>query len=105
MGHRIGYLIADVLEDKVLVRTFVFLTMHGTPESEKLYRRLGARRIDIDRLHLDHLDTFLASDLKTDPQLKALLEECDCGRRRCRHDPSRVIVSPCGRSGFELSVH
>ncbi|WP_158991691.1 hypothetical protein [Mucilaginibacter sp. L196] len=36
MGKKLGYIIVDVLEDKLIIRTFLFLTNDGTPEGRKL---------------------------------------------------------------------
>lgn len=75
----IGYLAATITGEAVVVRTFLFLTMQGTPEARRLHDRLGLRRTDIEYLRLDRLDTFLDSDLRLDPELTAAFDECGCG--------------------------
>jgi hypothetical protein len=78
-GIRIGYFVGNVIGGKVLIRTFLFLTMQGTPESKLLYQRLGVRRADIERLGLDELATYLYTDLGDDEQLARILTDCGCG--------------------------
>ena len=79
LGCHLGYLVATVAGDIVVVRTFLFLTMQGTPEARKLSERLGLRRADIEYLKLDRLDTFLHSDLRLDEELTSAFDDCGCG--------------------------
>ena len=76
---RVGYLVAKVVEDAVVVRTFLFVTMEGTPESRKLERRLKLTRRDLEWLGLNDLAAFTKSDLHGDEELRRLLGECGCG--------------------------
>ncbi len=76
---RVGHLAVTVLEDAVLVRTFLFLTMQGTPEAAKLRARLKLKRRDIEWLDLDSFSVFLLSDMGKDPELKRIFDECGCG--------------------------
>ena len=78
-GYRLGYLIATPLDDCVVVRTFKFLTMEGTPEAKMLRSRLGLTRRDIDWLRLDELSAFTQTDLSSDFELCVLFEQCGCG--------------------------
>jgi hypothetical protein len=73
-----GYFVAEVLPDLVLVRTFLFLTMQGTPEAELLREKLGLSRSDVERYKLDHFWTLTASDLAVDPLMSRVLAECGC---------------------------
>lgn len=75
----IGYLVAEVVDDAVLVETFLFLTMDGTPQGDALRHKLRLRRSDKQFLALDRLETFLNTDLRYDRELIELLEECGCG--------------------------
>jgi hypothetical protein len=78
-GKRIGYLVAQKVNDLILVKTFLFITMDGTPEGENIRRRLRLRRADKELLELDNLWTFFMTDLARDPELIAVFEECGCG--------------------------
>lgn len=77
--HKIGYLVVHRLKDLVLIDTFLFLTMSGTPEGDKLWSRLGFGRSQREYLQLDKIGTFLMTDVKFDPELVAILSECGCG--------------------------
>jgi hypothetical protein len=78
-GHKLGYFAGNVLADKVLLKTFLFLTMQGTPEADLLYRKLRLMRSDIEYMHLDELSLFSSPAVRKDVQLKRLFEECGCG--------------------------
>jgi hypothetical protein len=78
-GYRFGYLTARRLEDKIIITSFLFVTMEGTPEADALRRKLRLRRPDIEFHQLDRLETFLTTDLREDATLVALLTECGCG--------------------------
>lgn len=76
---RLGYFVVHLLHDRFLVNTFLFLTMKGTPEAEKLYARLRVTRHTVEMMKLDDLATFLLSDIRHDRQLAEVLTECGCG--------------------------
>lgn len=78
-GHHIGYLVAHPVDHVVLIESFLFLTMNGTPEGNLLWDRLRLRRDDKTFLGLDRFDTFLLSDIQHDPELVSILDECGCG--------------------------
>ena len=52
------------------MKTFLFLTMQGTPEARCLRRKLGLSRADIEYFKLDNCFTLACSDLGEDPELK-----------------------------------
>jgi hypothetical protein len=81
---RLGYLIATPARDQdgeacVAVRTFKLLTMGNTPEARKLERKLKLSRPDVNWLRLHELESFTHTDLRSDPLLRRLMEECGCG--------------------------
>jgi hypothetical protein len=77
--HRVGYLVVTPTEDAVAIRTFKFLTMENTPEARKLERKLKLSRPDVNWLRLHELESFTHTDLRSDPLLRRLMEECGCG--------------------------
>jgi hypothetical protein len=79
-GKRLGYLVVTPGRGMVVVRTFLFLTMRSTPEGRELARRLRLTPDEVDYLKLHELSRFTQTDLKDDPQLRALLSECGCGQ-------------------------
>src|SRR5262249_15794776 len=52
-GRRMGYFSCLRLGETVLIRTFLFLTMQGTPEARLLRKRLRLSRSDIEYNELD----------------------------------------------------
>ena len=100
---RLGYLVVQVLPQGVLIKTFLFLTMHGTPEAEKLKEKLGLLRVDIERYQLDRLDTLAFSDVANDPLLSKVFRECGCGHLLGRFDPIH-ITKWVETSGEELKA-
>jgi hypothetical protein len=78
-GLRLGYFVARAVQDRIVLCTFLFLTMQGTPEARLLGQKLRLCRRDIEHLNLDRLETYLSPDVLQDPQLVGLLEECGCG--------------------------
>jgi hypothetical protein len=78
-GGDLGYFVGEIVNDCILFRSFLFLTMTGTPQSKKLKRRLRLERRAIELLRLDRLDTFVNSDLSQDPALVRIFNDCDLG--------------------------
>ena len=68
-GGRVGYFLVEAVDGVALVKTFIFLTMKGTPESKPLYEMLDAQRDDIEHLKLDKLETFMKPDVIEDKEL------------------------------------
>jgi hypothetical protein len=78
-GGKVGYFVVAVTPDFAFVKTFLFLTMQGTPEARKLRERARLTNKDIRLFKLDNLYTLGYSDLGEDPDLRAILSDCDCG--------------------------
>ncbi|MBI5090936.1 MAG: hypothetical protein HZB26_00665 [Candidatus Hydrogenedentes bacterium] len=74
-----GYFAASLVEEKVVLRTFLSPTMQGTPEAELLRQKLGLKREDIEYLHLDDPWTLLYGDLREDKDVASILKECGLG--------------------------
>ena len=79
IGNRIGYLPFRIIGKIIVLTTFLFITMDGTPEGKKLHDALKLRRPDKKYLKLDSLETFLLSDIKDDSEIVDTLCECGCG--------------------------
>jgi hypothetical protein len=77
--YKLGYFVAEVVEESILVTTFLFLTMQGTPEAAALHKQLQLTRPDIERLELDKLPTYMCTDLQEDEELVRIFETCGCG--------------------------
>ncbi|MBM4380380.1 MAG: hypothetical protein FJ086_13960 [Deltaproteobacteria bacterium] len=77
--HKLGYFLVTVQGDAVLVHTFLFLTMDGTPEGTELRRRLHLAPRDVAHLSLDTLELFLDPSVRNSPALRNALVEAGCG--------------------------
>ncbi|SIO63336.1 hypothetical protein SAMN05444166_7316 [Singulisphaera sp. GP187] len=74
--YLVGYLVAERIADKVLVKTFLLITMRGTPEGEKLHRRLRMSRADLEYLELDNFAKLAFTDLLKDDVIAEIFREC-----------------------------
>jgi len=58
-GVKIGYLVANVAADKLLFRTFLFITHNSSPEGVRLKKLTGLGKEDITYWKIDRLSTFV----------------------------------------------
>ncbi len=79
LGYKIGYLPMLIYPDSILLTTFLFLTMNGTPAGDKLRERLNLSRPKKEHTGLDQLMTFIYGDIAQDTELVRILTECGCG--------------------------
>ncbi|HSI32157.1 MAG TPA: hypothetical protein VK986_01095 [Tepidisphaeraceae bacterium] len=83
--YRVGYMVGRRVPnpagkgDAIVITTFLFLTMAGTPEARRLHDALRLRRDEIAYQRLDELETYTNSDLLDDPDLLTIFRECGCG--------------------------
>jgi hypothetical protein len=75
----LGYFVGNIVDGCVLLRSFLFITMQGTAEHERLRRRLHVCRRDIEYMRLDEMQTYMESDLADDAELATILSECGLG--------------------------
>jgi hypothetical protein len=74
-----GYFLAEIIDEKLLIRTFLFITNNGTPEGQKLQSLTGLQKFDKKYLSLDKLSTFMTSDIGKNEIITELLISADCG--------------------------
>ncbi len=77
--QKAGYLVAEIVEGVVLIKTFLFLTNNGTPEAEKLKELSGLSTVGKKYFEIDKLSTFMHSNISKDEKLKSLFMEAGCG--------------------------
>jgi hypothetical protein len=75
----VGYFVASVHSDKIVLRTFLFLTNNGTPEGQKLAELTGIQKQDKKYLALDKLSTFMDPELRQNETIRRLFVEAGCG--------------------------
>lgn len=72
---KVGYLMAKVVEDKVLFRTFLFITHNFSPEGDKLKEISGLGKHDISYWRIDRLSTFVNLDGEKYKELLDLFQQ------------------------------
>ena len=77
-GIKTGYFRGDIENDRIILRTFLFLTNNGTPEGEKLYHNMGLRKADKEYLRIDKLSTFIHSDIADNQQVRDVFADAGC---------------------------
>ena len=77
--YKVGYLLTTIHEDKLVIRSFLFLTNDNTPEGRKLRQLTGLVKHDKKYLGIDKLSTFTAYKIHEDEELSALFHEAGCG--------------------------
>lgn len=78
LGIKVGYFIGEIIDKRIILKTFLFLTNNGTPEAEKLYATTGITKEDKAYLTIDKLSTFLDSDIATNERVKQLFIDAGC---------------------------
>lgn len=77
--HKVGYFVVRLHGDKLVVRTFLFLTNSGTFEGEKLGRLLSINKVDKEYLKIDTLPTFNSYHIDQNEKLSKLFKDAGCG--------------------------
>ncbi|MFA8434973.1 MAG: hypothetical protein ACEPOZ_10700 [Marinifilaceae bacterium] len=70
-----GYFLANLIGNKVVVRTFLFVTQHDTPEGNKLEEISGLTKEDIHYWKIDRLETFIENKLEENHKIRKLFKE------------------------------
>lgn len=79
-GVKIGYLVANVAEDKLLFRTFLFITHNSSPEGVRLRKLTGLGKEDITYWKIDRLSTFVKLKEEKYPGLIELFCKAGLGK-------------------------
>ena len=91
LDDKVGYFVFEVIDEKVILKTFLFLTHNGTPETDKLQATMGLMKEDISYLGIDKLSTFLLSDIANNDRLKQLFIDAGC---ECLFKFDRAMYKP-----------
>ncbi|MFA9388753.1 MAG: hypothetical protein ACERKD_03045 [Prolixibacteraceae bacterium] len=75
----VGYLLANIVDDCLLFRTFLFVTHNCTPEGDRLKQLTGLSKEDINYWHIDRLSTFVNLKEEKYPKLMKLFEAAGLG--------------------------
>ena len=63
-GKKVGYFVIGLDNNMLFVKTFLFITMDGTPEAEKIYQLLSLTRKDKEYLYLDRIESYGLKDFR-----------------------------------------
>lgn len=75
---KLGYFLADVIDNKIIIRTFLFITYNGTPEGNKLNRTTGLQKLDKNYLNIDKFSTFVATKIESGSQIAEIFKKAGC---------------------------
>jgi hypothetical protein len=73
-----GYFRVDVIDGKIVIRTFLFVTNNGTPEGQRLGKITGLQKLDKKYLAIDKLSTFMTSDIGQNENIKKIFIDSGC---------------------------
>ncbi|RKE02016.1 hypothetical protein [Marinifilum flexuosum] len=76
---KVGYFVAEVIDDCLILKTFLFVTHSSTPEGDKLKEISGLGWKDISYWKIDRLSTFMKTDTEKYPRLTAMFKEVGLG--------------------------
>ena len=74
-----GYLAAQIIDDKLLICTFLFVTHNHTPEGDRLQKISGLNKQDIIYWGIDRLSTFMNLDEEKHFDLFQLFSDAGLG--------------------------
>jgi hypothetical protein len=72
---KVGYLLATVFNNKLILRTFLFITLQGTPEGIALRKNAKLKRDEVTFLELDRLSTFMTPEIQHNKHIKQFFIE------------------------------
>ncbi|MCY1633947.1 hypothetical protein [Marinifilum sp. D737] len=70
-----GYFVATIDKNRLIIKTFLFLTHHSTPEGDKLGELSGLSKEEISYWKIDTLQNFIDTDLRENEQMIELFEK------------------------------
>ncbi len=75
---KLGYLLVEIVDNVLLIKTFLLLTNEATPEGEKLKELTGLSKIDMQYWNIDRLSTFQKTDIEENEELKLIFRDAGC---------------------------
>lgn len=78
LGVKVGYLSTVMIDGKLVIRTFLFLTFNGMPEGKRLEDFIGLKMLDTKYLKMDKLSSFMTGKLRENEELRSIFERADC---------------------------
>jgi hypothetical protein len=92
---KVGYLVAEVVDGIILIRTFLLLTNSGTPEGDKLSKLTGLQTDDRKYLAIDTLQGLANSDIAQNEAICNQFRSAGCGSilelcKKINNDPGMM---------------
>ncbi|MDR1678669.1 MAG: hypothetical protein LBR81_02720 [Prevotellaceae bacterium] len=75
---KVGYLLADLTDGMIIIRTFLFLTNNGTPEGKKLEELTGLQKDDKKYWGIDNLQALTHSDILENDEICSIFRQAGC---------------------------
>jgi len=72
---KVGYFVAEIIDDCLVLKTFLFITHSSTPEGDTLKKISGLGWKDISYWKIDRLSTFMKIDTIKYPRLAEMFNE------------------------------
>ncbi|PWE00206.1 hypothetical protein [Marinilabilia rubra] len=95
---KVGYFAATILDEKLLIRSFLFLTHSSTPEGDKLKELTGLGKYDVSYWRIDRYSTFMGLKEKEYPHLKELFSQAGLQDlfklREFGHSRDKLLANP-----------
>jgi hypothetical protein len=95
---KMGYFVAEYIQEALLIHTFLFITHDGTPEGNKLSELTGLDKLDKKYLAIDKLSSFISSDISQNQRLRNLFCSVGCS---CLFEISEMV----NRSALKQEGH
>ena len=78
LNLKLGYLVAILVDDILVVKTFIFITQSGSPEGKRIETTTGIKKDDKDFIGMGTLKGFLSEDVANNRKMAFLLEKVGC---------------------------
>ena len=73
-------MLVEIVDNVLLIKTFLLLTNQATPEGEKLKELTGLSKIDMKYWNIDRLSTFQKTDMEENEELKQIFRNAGCSK-------------------------
>lgn len=75
---KVGYLLCEIIDSLIVIKTFLFITQNGTNEGNTLSKKFNLSIYSKRYFELDILKTFIYTDVYKDEELKEIFTQCGC---------------------------
>lgn len=93
LGMKAGYFPVDIIDGKIVIRTFLFVTNNGTPEGLMLEKITGLQKLDKKYLAIDKLSTFMTSDIGNNEKVRKIFINAGCQCLLDLYEKSHTIAT------------